>query len=405
MRFLKENDSWESLARMALVSPAPAPIHTTSVRVVFSSPCLLQHTFNKEVARTKSALWNRGTLLRIGAMFPTARNMAGPRHPRLRSLGLICVLAAGPVSATQLIPDLQVPDSLMVGDLFHLSLSVVAPAGSQVVPPAEESFGKATVREWNTSRNETAGGDSSVFSYVLTTYIPETCTIPPLQLLVIQDDVIDTLTTDTLMVPLYSAIPAESVDSTLDIKDLRDPFSAGTPSLWWLWALCALVVLAVGGWLLYRWLEGRRAGPGVAPLPPPYEEAMESLRELELRNLVRQGQVQQHVFCLSEILKRYIERRFAVNAQEFTTEEIMLWLRASAVPREVRLYAEKFFADSDPVKYAKWLPEDSTLHGMSKQVRSFVSETRPRSESQAAATPESAADTDQRAEQEQPHDT
>ena len=102
---------------------------------------------------------------------------------------------------------------------------------------------------------------------------------------------------------------------------------------------------------------------------------MEALRQLEQEDLLRQGRAREYVFRLSDILKRYAGRRFGMHMQEFTTEEALGWLRASDLERPVRSGAEWFFTTSDPVKFARWLPDDDTLKRLDREVRSFVEQT------------------------------
>jgi hypothetical protein len=83
---------------------------------------------------------------------------------------------------------------------------------------------------------------------------------------------------------------------------------------------------------------------------------------------------------LSDIFKRYIERRFGTNAAEFTTEEMLDWIKRSALQPAERKIAEWFFSAADPVKFAKWLPDGDTLDRFGKDVRQFIEQTRPRPE-------------------------
>lgn len=302
--------------------------------------------------------------------------VTGPMPSRTLISFLVLVSGAFAQGSSSAHWDLKLPDTLTVGDRFALTVKIASPRGTLVVPPAEDAFGDVVVKEWNTAQVAGESVDTSVFSYLLTTYTPKPCTIPELRFLVPNGTVVDTVRVDALVLPVQSVIPASAGDS-MDIRGLRPPLSAGKPSLWWLWALLVAATLAAGGWFLRRWLLSRRGATPEAPPPPPYEEAIEALRTLELRNLVRQGLVQQYVFALSEILKRYIARRFETGAQEFTTEEITAWLRSSPVERSIRAGAEWFFATSDPVKFARWLPDDATLTRMSSEAREFVEKTRP----------------------------
>jgi hypothetical protein len=88
--------------------------------------------------------------------------------------------------------------------------------------------------------------------------------------------------------------------------------------------------------------------------------------------------VRVYVFELSDIFKRYIERRFDINAAEFTTEEMLDWVKGSLLEPENKKAAEWFFSTTDPVKFAKWLPDNDTLYRFGSDVRQFVERTKPK---------------------------
>jgi hypothetical protein len=319
----------------------------------------------------------------------------------LLAIAGLLALAAASTPGAVITTELKKPDSLTVGDHLQFAVRINAAKGSLVTPPVTDNgFGAFTVLEWNTDRRELASADSFTFTYILATYKPDTCSIPALTFVVARDSARDTLVTGAIPLKLYSVLPATRPES-LDIKDLKPQLAAGKPSLLWLWLLLGLGAAAIAGYYLWRWLQKRRKPVIEPPPPPPYEEALALLRDLELRNLPGRGLIKEHVFELSEIFKRYIGRRFAVNAQEFTTEEVVAWLRDSALARPVRNSADWFFTTTDPVKFAKWLPDDATVARFMHEVRSFLEETKPRPEPVTpAATVDAAV---QPADQGKPH--
>jgi hypothetical protein len=120
----------------------------------------------------------------------------------------------------------------------------------------------------------------------------------------------------------------------------------------------------------------------VAPPKPPYEEAMEALAALEAKQYLRQGKIREQAFELSEILKRYIGRRYETNAAEFTTEEILDWIDGSPLAGELRSRMQWFFRTTDPVKFAKWVPDSGTVGRFMDEVKAFLNKTRPAAQEQ-----------------------
>jgi hypothetical protein len=273
---------------------------------------------------------------------------------------------------------------LSVGDRVHLNITIMSPKGSVVVPPdPSSSFGNITVKEWNSRKFEQTKADSLVFEYAITTYKAEPCTIPALSFVLESKDVHDTLKTEAIPLTLVPQITTDSAD----IMDLRPQQVTGKRPLLWLWLLVA-AILAAAATLIGRYYFKRLQRPPPPPPPkPPYEEAMEALAALESKQYLQKGLVREYVFELSDILKRYIERRFSINAAEFTTEEMLAWLGISPLAKEQRMAMEWFFRTTDPVKFAKMLPDNDTIDRFGSEARAFLEATKPATEPEKKTPP------------------
>jgi hypothetical protein len=140
--------------------------------------------------------------------------------------------------------------------------------------------------------------------------------------------------------------------------------------------LVICVVLAVAlffGLKLYRRLKKIRAA--AAPVVPAWDEALQAIDRLNGKDLIAKGFIKRYYYALSEILKRYIERRFEFNALEQTTTEIMYEMKFHTVLE--RDDFGKFFNRADMVKYAKFVPQTEELNAAEVQVRELVIKTKP----------------------------
>ncbi len=271
-------------------------------------------------------------------------------------------------------------DSLYIGYRLHFGVTLVVPKASQVTPPpTDNGFGKAVVKEWTSDKVEKRSADSIAFHYAITTYSAEPCTIPSLDFFVTKENAAETLHTQAF--PLHVLLV--SSPDTASIKDLKPQQSVGKPSLLWLWLLLAGAASVAGFLFVRRCVPKRGLGTVRTPPKPPYEEAMEALDRLEAKHYVAQGMIREYVFELSEIAKRYIERRFEVQAAEFTTEELLEWAKRSPLQPAERKTAEWFFSTTDPVKFAKWLPDNDTVYRFGADIRTFVEKTRPQAPQEA----------------------
>jgi hypothetical protein len=281
-------------------------------------------------------------------------------------------------------------DSISVGDRILFEAVILAPKGATVVPPdIGAAFGKFVVKEWNSDKVEKKNADSLNFRYVISYYEIEQCTIPPVPFIQTSDGKTDTLLSKPIPIRLVFIKNTDSSSSTPSIKDIKPQQRVGSPSFSWLWivlGVCGAATLAY--FSRHLWIKRKEKDVQIVPLKPPYDEAMESLRLLDEKQYLVKGMIREHVFGLSDIFKRYIERRFDINAAEFTTEEMLDWIMTSSLDPDGKKIAEWFFSATDPVKFAKMHPDNDTLHRFGHEVRRFLEQTRPQPQSQTAAVQE-----------------
>jgi hypothetical protein len=265
-------------------------------------------------------------------------------------------------------------DTLTVGDRISFQVDAIVPKGSTVTPPSiDNGMGNIVVKEWNTLKTERDSSDSVKFSYVITTYVPERCTIPSLNFIVQDGQKSDTLLSKAIPLDVKSVITADSVD----IKDLKAQQISGHAPQWWILLVALVVLITVVFFIYKRFFSKKVQLDNSIPLLPPYEEAIAAIRELEHKKHLSRGLIREYIFELSEILKRYIERRFSINASEFTTEEMIAWLGVSGLDTKLKQSIDWFFRTSDPVKFARYIPEETITLRFMKETMDFLTATRP----------------------------
>jgi hypothetical protein len=81
------------------------------------------------------------------------------------------------------------------------------------------------------------------------------------------------------------------------------------------------------------------------------------LRVLEEKKLWQQGLVKEYYSEVTEIIRRFFERRWNIIALEMTTDEILVQIKH--VPEALMVWKEMgtFFLNADLVKFAKYQPE------------------------------------------------
>ena len=87
------------------------------------------------------------------------------------------------------------------------------------------------------------------------------------------------------------------------------------------------------------------------------------------------GLVKRYYYSLSEILKRYLERRFEFDALEQTTTEIVHHLKTRKIL--IRDEFTRFFTDTDLVKYAKFTPALNDQQQAIEKAKELIRKTKP----------------------------
>ncbi len=181
--------------------------------------------------------------------------------------------------------------------------------------------------------------------------------------------------------PFGVAVVSVGLDEGQDIRGIRGPLSiprGWLPTALWILAL-ALAVAA--GWWLARRARRRAAEKGAVsedgPSRSAHERALEELDRLEASGLLERGRVKDYYIEVSDVLRRYLEGRYAVRALEMTSREVLERLEGAAVgPRVHRRFAS-FFDECDLVKFAKHRPDRDACGAIVPAARALVDATLP----------------------------
>jgi hypothetical protein len=159
---------------------------------------------------------------------------------------------------------------------------------------------------------------------------------------------------------LLFTISGVAINPKGEIKDIKPPIDAP-----WLfedyvpYLIACIVLILLGGGYYYYWRKKKLQKDLLADVKviiPPHREALTALRILEEKKLWQQGLVKEYYSEVTEIIRRFFERRWEIIALELTTAEILVQMKH--IPEALHIWREmeSFFLMADLVKFAKYQP-------------------------------------------------
>ncbi len=159
-----------------------------------------------------------------------------------------------------------------------------------------------------------------------------------------------------------------------DIHDIKPALEMGLDWGWTAWGLAvpAFVAAALLAWWLWRRRRKQVSGP---PTPPPISPESEALSALDALAAGAEEDEKQFYFTLSAILRRYVERRYAIPAAEMTLEELLPQM--DHLQLEPNLYDrfKRLCRLSEPIKFANAPAERDQMPADLAFSREFVQRT------------------------------
>lgn len=294
------------------------------------------------------------------------------------------------------------PASIHIGDHAELTVSVIHPATMTASPPAVRDgsalvpFGSGTrvagldvVAAGPPQRSESPGGNVETrFTYRLTSFDVGSHALPELVVAVAdgKDSIEASAPAQKLEVAslLAATKPAQGATTAEpDIRDIKGPLTVAPDYSLWVVILAGTLVLLVAAALVRRaWRRRGRAAPPPTPRLPPYEEAVAALATLRARGLPATGAWKEFALDLSEIVRRYVGRRYAFNALESTTREVLRELggqrelEAVARDRSPLQSLRQLLEETDLIKFAKVVPEMEAETVLLEGAAAFLETTR-----------------------------
>ncbi|NQV53253.1 MAG: hypothetical protein HQ500_08710 [Flavobacteriales bacterium] len=172
-------------------------------------------------------------------------------------------------------------------------------------------------------------------------------------------------------------VKIDTAQGMIDIKDIEQ-----VPFAWkewfeknWHWFAIGILVAALITWLALLLSKEKEVVEKkiVVPTRPAHEIALERLEHMRKEELWQQGKIKEYYSELTDILREFIELRFAIPALEQTTDEIVTAMkRFPDFSDEERTTIQRLLFLADLVKFAKEKPVGQENEGHFITVNRFV---------------------------------
>lgn len=289
--------------------------------------------------------------------------------------GIILLMFAQISVTTNLQPG-DVNRKLTIGDPFAITVTVSHPSNIAVSEPFMDSLGPFMILDRTSKTVQEKGLVKATYDMRVAAFGTGDLEIPGFKVARMRGDTVDTIAGKGIPLTIHSVMP----DDMTDINDLKK--AAEFPNFLPLIIAGIVIAAAVLAYIAYRTIR-RIAWKRTAetPLLPPWIEALAAIDTLPVQEWLGRGWVKKYYYALSEILKRYIERRFAFNAAEQTTSELVATMKARKIP--LRDEFHRFFQHADLVKYAKLVPPERETQRAVHTAKDLVNQTTPQEQEAA----------------------
>ncbi len=288
-----------------------------------------------------------------------------------RMPALIFLLAATPVVAAKLETSVE-PREVRVGDRLTFTVTIATAAKEAPLPFAPpDGYGSFEL--------VSAAPLPAGVSLTLATFEVGTATIPALSFAYAgADGKRHSLKTPEIFVPVKSVLAPGTPPGLKDIKgDFRSPPMRIGP-----WALVLLALAGAG--VLIWWWKGKPAIFSLTPPAPPVPPDVTALEALEKLEALMEGPSKPYYSRLTDILRTYIEGRFALSALDRTTAEMVPLLKELPLAAQERMELRETLETADLAKFARFESPADERRAHRDRVRAFVLSTRPRPPEPAA---------------------
>ncbi|MBP7796359.1 MAG: hypothetical protein KA059_06270 [Elusimicrobiales bacterium] len=155
----------------------------------------------------------------------------------------------------------------------------------------------------------------------------------------------------------------------LDIKPLFNLKETDTPKdiasvfdflLWFKILIVILIIISIYFIIKYLMKKKRITTENIEyhkDTRTPYQRANDRIERLGSSNILDSGNIKGYYIALSNILRRYLDEEFQINALEMTTSDIIKRVKEVTTKIDILIKMRELLDTCDLVKFARYIPE------------------------------------------------
>ena len=268
-------------------------------------------------------------------------------------------------------------NQIKIGKQARISLKATAAKGVNVLFPEFKDTITDKIELVSVGKMDTAVAGNQITyqrDLIITAFDSGFFAIPPFRFK-IKNDTAKVFETE----PLLFIVQTIPVDTTLAIKGIKGPIDPAG-SIYEiqqeiLIGLVALLIIILVIYFIKRRKKVEVIQEEIVIKRPAHEIALEALHELKGQKLWQQGRVKEYHILVSDILRTYIENRFAIGAMEMTSDEITKGLRFIITDMQLKNKLSSVLILSDMVKFAKEQPLPNENESSWEHAQDFIKQT------------------------------
>jgi hypothetical protein len=271
--------------------------------------------------------------------------------------------------------------SALVGDVLTYRVLITHDEGDSITsPPAGINLHSFLNRDYQRipSHKLPDGRWQEGAVYRIAAFKPGTYVIPPLP--VAWKDPAGVIR-EAITNPLIIEIKSLGVAKTDSLRGIKPAAVVPAVVETWVWIVFgSFAVFATGLVIFLIWMQKRTRERDEGPPAPVVIDEIAEFDKIPLEQLLAEGKLKELYILASEAMRRYIGRRYGIDAMEMTHDELALAYATLSIDREEAALVLSFLSRCDFVKFAKFVPpeeENATLIDRAKDIVRHTQHTEP----------------------------